>query len=194
MIICNKYKFICLNPPKTGSGFRERLLCTLNPHLEAKPFWDLDSVGRHWHLDFIKKVERLLTHPIESYFIFTYVRNPWQRAASWLYMRKYQQKKSNLNISMEDILKEYPSQQKYIEIKSLKTHYVGDCADQTDSIVELFSKMNLYINVPNNLKLKNTFDENKRKVYRKYFDKDSINKIAEIEKYVIDLMGYSFDL
>lgn len=194
MIICNKHKFICLNPPKTGTGFREKLLCASNVHLEAKAFYDLDGLGRHWNLDFIKKIEGLLIHPIESYFIFSYVRNPWQRAASWFHMRKYGQKNRNPNLSMKNMLKRFPSQKKYVEIDGLKVQYVGDCANQTDSIVDLFKRMNLHINVPNHLKLKNTFDKNRRELYKKYLDEESINQIAEIEKYIIDFMGYSFDL
>ena len=30
MIISHKYKFVCLNPPKTGSGFREKTLKEFN--------------------------------------------------------------------------------------------------------------------------------------------------------------------
>ena len=151
-------------------------------------------MGRHWNLDFIKKIEGLLIHPIESYFIFSYVRNPWQRAASWFHMRKYGQKNRNPNLSMKNMLKRFPSQKKYVEIDGLKVQYVGDCANQTDSIVDLFKRMNLHINVPNHLKLKNTFDKNRRELYKKYLDEESINQIAEIEKYIIDFMGYSFDL
>ena len=80
MIVSHKHKFICLNPPKTGSGFREEVL-------EGHSDWSIINTKgvdiRHRNVkrayDFLK--ERGCNK--DDYYWITFVRNPWTRAESF---------------------------------------------------------------------------------------------------------------
>lgn len=87
MIISHKHKFVCLNPPKTGTGFREK---SLEPH--ANIFQkNTDAIIRHNTIRNTFAYVRRNKVDIRGYMMITFVRNPWSRMISWYNMRVSQQ-------------------------------------------------------------------------------------------------------
>lgn len=72
MIISHDHKFICLDPPKTGTNYRQNLLWNYGDHV---------SVLQHANLIEVKNFFK--GYNLEDYFFFTFVRNPWRRYLSW---------------------------------------------------------------------------------------------------------------
>jgi len=189
MIISHKYKFICLNPPKTGSGFRENLFLNKNKHLQCD--WSLDIYGeRHPNLKYIYNEINL-----KDYFVFTFVRNPWERAASWLSMLINQQRSQRACINDEIFarIKNFGPQASYCAYNNFRINFIGDFYDQNQQLLYLSKKLNLNIkNIP--LNNKQPITQEKKFLYKSYFNKNSIDKISELEKDIIDLKKYTFDL
>ena len=94
MILSLDKKFICLNPPKTGSGFRENLFKEyadfyvqgasqlMKDMIGSKP---IDNLHKFRHLNFkdcLSFLSNCNLNPDDFYF-FTFVRNPWTRVESW---------------------------------------------------------------------------------------------------------------
>jgi hypothetical protein len=189
MIISYKYKFICLNPAKTGSGFRENLFLHYNKHLECEYFLDLHE-NRHPNLKYIyNKID------LKDYFVFTFVRNPWERAASWLSML-INQERSKVNFIDDQIyerIKIFGPQASYYTYNNFRANFIGDCCNQNQQLSYLNEKLNLKLN---NIPLinKESITEDKKSLYKSYFNKGSIDKISELEKDVINLKKYTFDL
>jgi hypothetical protein len=80
MIVSHKHKFICLNPPKTGSGFREKVLLDDSDWNVIKT---KDVNIRHRN---VEKAHELLKERglnKDDYYWITFVRNPWTRAESF---------------------------------------------------------------------------------------------------------------
>ena len=91
MIVSEKHNIIILNPPKTGTWFREKLLLEYNNKYELN-FERKEQ--RHINLmDLARCASSVLDKNLESYKILTFCRNPWERAASWLQMLKNRDQK-----------------------------------------------------------------------------------------------------
>lgn len=189
MIISHKYKFICLNPPKTGSGFRENLFFEHNKHLQCD--WSLDVYGeRHPNLKYIYNKINL-----KDYFVFTFVRNPWERAASWLSML-INQERSKVHFIDDQIyerIKSIGPQASYYTYNNFRANFIGDSYNQNQQLSYLNEKLNLKMN---NIPLinKEPITEDEKSLYKSYFNKVSIDKISELEKDIINLKKYTFDL
>lgn len=189
MIISHKYKFICLNPPKTGSGFRENLFLNENKHLQCD--WSLD-ICRERHLN-LKQIHNKIN--LKDYFVFTFVRNPWERAASWLSMLINQQSSKNnfIDDQMYKRIKLFGPQVSYCIYNDFCANFIGDFCNQNQQLSYLNEKLNLKMN---NIPLinKEPITEDKKSLYKSYFNKGSIDKISELEKDIINLKKYTFDL
>ena len=72
MIISHKHKFICIDPPKTGTNYRQNLLWNYGDHISSLQ-----------HANFIEVKNFFQDYDLEDYFVFTFVRNPWHRYLSW---------------------------------------------------------------------------------------------------------------
>ena len=68
MIISHKHKFISIDPPKTGTNYRQNLLWNYGEFIE-----DLQ------HANLIEVKNFFQDYDLEDYFVFTFVRNPWYR-------------------------------------------------------------------------------------------------------------------
>ena len=87
VIISHSKKFICFNPPKTGSGYRELLLneyADISIRLEKRNL--CEKVNRHESL--LRAIDFFEARgwDIAGYYKFTFVRNPWQRLVSYFNM------------------------------------------------------------------------------------------------------------
>ena len=78
MIVSDRYKFVCLSPAKTGTGWRERMFLDHNAELQCR------RTSRR-HDDLYEQIEQFMDHDV---IIVT--RNPWDRLRSlWLMREKH---------------------------------------------------------------------------------------------------------
>lgn len=103
MLLSLKNKYICLNPPKTGTGYRENVL---NSHYEYSMFHERENQRKSLTKQGIKldkissfsglrhnNIQRTMSWVIskniqidDNIFWFTFTRNPWDRAVSFYNM------------------------------------------------------------------------------------------------------------
>lgn len=120
MIISYKYKYICLNPPKTGSGYRESVFHNFsdiniqlhrhtkyqnlllewenNNKIGPKPDLSIVDMPEYRHYNLSEALPWLRDKGIDSrdFYWFTFTRNPWDRAVSF-YNMNINQRLYNLN-------------------------------------------------------------------------------------------------
>lgn len=141
----------------------------------------------------------VLNKNLESYKILTFCRNPWERAASWLQMlKKYRNEEYNMGAVFKRL--NAGKQEYYCSYGGLKADFIIECAEQEQKIYEIFRDFGLTLEVGHSElyeKMSNKYDDPIKKLekYKKIFENNSyIDKIGELEKYIIDLKGYTFDL
>lgn len=202
MIISLKNKFICFNPPKTGTAYREKIF---KDYCDFSILKNLEIKFRH------SSVRNLLTNTvkeleninIDEYFKFTFIRNPWERYASWFNMECVQKKINNKDRKKYffSFIKERSQlniQKNYCIYKNGLIDYIGEATTQSDEIYLLGSKLGINFN-RSELEVKYG-DEHGSKItrfshpydWREFYERDTINMVQESEKYVIALKGYSF--
>lgn len=135
-----------------------------------------------------------------SYFKFTFVRNPWERAFSWYkaVMRDEITKKElgiKRNLSFNDALVQYVGkgllepQLNWITNFSdeIDLDYIGRFENLTEDFQKICNQLDIsHITLPH--KLKGT-----GKDYRKYYNKDSMKIIMEHYSDELSMFGYTFD-
>ncbi len=141
MLISHKYKFICLNPPKTGTGFRENLFLRLNKHLEC-------TLGKNKynqrHISLTRRPWAKFTHDFDpsDYYIFTFVRNPWERAASWFNMLRGVSSSTFISNAILNKIRISP-QIDFCQNSNMKVDFVGDSACQNSELSNIFNKLDI---------------------------------------------------
>lgn len=193
MIVSHKYKYICLNPPKTGSGFRETCLynyCDISVRLiDSK----LSHKHRHLNYESVCKFFQQNGWDIQDYYTFTFVRNPWKRYASWYNMMIYQKRNTK---TFADYINTWDNQDSYFLKENKRVvDLVGDCDNQKETLESIFSKLDCKIPM-------NFFNDAvipKQKTCTKYNYKDFYAKdpalidiVAKKEKAAIERFGYTF--
>jgi hypothetical protein len=135
----------------------------------------------------------------DSYFKFTFIRNPWARAYSWYknVMRDEMHKKNHKvtgQLSLNEFLRLYAGKGKLRPqtywIKnfggSIPLDYIGRFETLIEDFQEICRVMRIpHITLPH--KLKGSSED-----YREYYDKDSIDIITQVYKEEIKMFGYSF--
>ena len=192
MIVSHKYKYVCLNPPKTGTGFREACLynyCDISKgKIAAQP------PSRHLDYDGACKFFQRNGWNIQDYYIFTFVRNPWQRYASRYNMMVYKEQNTK---TFADYIKVWDSQDIYfLKDKKQVVDLVDDCNNQRKALENIFTKLDC--KVPVNffydaiIPVQKTFTKYN---YKDFYTNDSflVDFVAEKEKAVIERFGYTFD-
>lgn len=206
MIISHKYKFICLNPPKTGTGYRERLIAKGNSDINL---WTEKGISPVRHFNVYATLEYLkinnLKDQCKDYFWFSFARNPWERMESWFNMSLKKSTKEKVeNIKPEQFTKnihQYLREGKKDAMNGpLERHLIKD-GKPLDFIgrFENFAEDLNFISKKLNFKLRQepkTQRQNNipswHSIIRDLWTEDSINFVREKEKFVIDLMGYEF--
>lgn len=193
MILSHKYKFVCLNPPKTGTGFRENLL---------KDYADVSMLTheflepRHWNStkasDYIKSINR----DPNDYYWFTFVRNPWERMISWVNMLKnhYLNGGNKLSFDSESIIVSRLNSKPfndYIYRDGKLLDFIGSVENLTEDLRFVLDKLNVSIDIPS--KTNEPHKKNFKKDIRKELSSEIIKMIADVEKEVIELKNYKFE-
>jgi len=193
MIVSHTYKYVCLNPPKTGSGMRER--CLRNYSDKSIILSNIKQSDRHLKYTDVCKFFQKNNWDIEDYYTFTFVRNPWHRLESWYNMLVTQKKILFSRDSFEDFVREKLKvniQYDYIYGDNKKVDYIGSLESIDTDFLHIFNKLKLNISTSNP-----PTRQNNRKYYKKLkslWTKDLIDLVAQEEKYLIDKYNYKINI
>lgn len=213
MLFSTQKKFVKIDIPKTASrSYRESLWDT--GYLE--PFGGSDSGNnRKWqhatfselcdHEDFDKAID-------QNYYIHTIVRNPWDRYVSFVnfYLSKpdiqyFRFNQVFKNPTREEFHRNYKAETLFKKIKNnpvwrTQIEYITN--DKGDIVVENIGKFedikNEFSNFCSAVKINEKIDfkhSNKSNPYitaEDIFNQECIDYIAEKEKPIIDMMGYTY--
>ena len=191
MILSHKYKFVCLNPPKTGSGFRENLLkdyadVSINTHRTLKL--------RHWNSTQASNYIKNLNKDPNDYYWFTFVRNPWERIISWVNMQQnhcLKREQPKIRDYNDMIIKLFNRNQfkKYIYRDGKLLDFIGSIENITEDLSFVLNKLNINIAIGTR---KDKYIKNFKDEIRRELTPELIKKIADLEKEVIEMKKYTF--
>lgn len=208
MIISLDKKFVCLNPPKTGTGYREGLLLPYTDlsyvHISDKMQNLLDdlniTVERFRHLNYSQSSQfiRSLGLDDNEFYFFTFVRNPWHRMVSHFNMSV--QQNPNLVLTKECckawMLRYFTQENPHISYTQEDfCRHDGREVDLISSLNEIKRAMDFL-----NQKLKLNVDcinhtpqhsSLHHKIYE-FLDNEIIDLIATKEHYIISKMQFTY--
>lgn len=207
MIISHSKKFICLNPPKTGSGYRELLFdnyADISIRLEKRNL--CEKVNRHALLNEAILLFEEKGWNINEYYKFCFVRNPWERFMSYFNMTV--QHFSNLQLSkkdFEDFIKIITSpdpniikrgyflkakqDEFFLKEDEMFLNYVGSIENHKDDIKKISEEIGLEL--PNIDRI-----EEKTKKYQdkisKFWTEETVEIVKNFDIKTIELKNYEF--
>lgn len=195
MIISHKHKFIYIAIPKTGTTTIHNAFSNLDDDtlfIERLNKNQKDKVNQfiYKHIeatDLEKQIENF-----DKYFKFTFVRNPYARAVSWVYYY-FRNNKINLHEhSFKELIFKCPDwiwtcQRKFIfEDNKNLMNFVG----KIENLQEDFNVVCDKIKIPQQqLPHKN---KSKHKSYTEYYDDETRQIVAEKYAKDIEYFGYKF--
>jgi hypothetical protein len=201
MIISHTCKFICLNPPKTGSGWRERVFLPYSDFsvVTVKKSGLPEPEGNYRHCNYSLSKEFLMKDDwdILEYFVFTFVRNPWERAVSWANMN-FVQGNSEINglllrNAVAQTLSPQYKQTSYYTKPLKQGHqttrtvdYIGSLENHETDLREVSALLGLKLDLePPTFRRKSYHKE-----ISKFWDSELSGRIEEGEAETIAMMGY----
>lgn len=204
MIISHSKKFICLNPPKTGSGMREKIFEEYSD-FDVNKIRNLEILGqkenyRHSNFSSAKRKLEKSNLNISDYFVFTFVRNPWERVVSLANMI-FNNYNHDLNEIDERLLTEAAKRCLHSKLSNYyntlteegnspkRVDYIGSLETHEADIknIEIILNLNLKATV-------STFrDPPFHKKISNFWTKDLKELIEKEEAETINLKGYTFN-
>ena len=192
MIVSHTYKYVCLNPPKTGAGMRER--CLRNYSDKSIILSNIKQSERHLKYTDVCKFFQKNNWDIEDYYTFTFVRNPWHRLESWYNMFVIQGKYKvckDLFSNFVKLMLESNLQYDYVYSYNRKVDYIGTLESIETDLLHIFNKLKL------NTKLNNhrIYDKSYYKHYaevKSLWTQELIDMVAEKEKWLIGEFNYNY--
>ena len=198
MLLSIDKKFICLNPPKTGSGYRE---IHLNDFAIVSNRDNRDLKCRHWN---VKDVESYLAknniNP-DVFTWFTFVRNPWDRIVSWYNMIVNHTLRDNKHITRDDLLTEesftkfirstilHNQLDDYMIRQGQEIDFVGSLENINTDLSAIIKRLNLDIDA---LKTHKPFLESYHDDINALWTPETIDSVAKVEANVINKFNYKF--
>ena len=199
MILSHKYKFVCLNPPKTGSGFREDLLANF-ADVSLITHGDINSGNvlgvRHLTSTQASNYIKSINKDPNDYYWFTFVRNPWERVVSWINMIRNHSLRDECPYltkdekSIIDSIIEHNKFKEYIYRDGKLLDFIGSIENMTEDLIFVLNK--LKINIPI-VPRKDKYLKNFKNEIRRGFTPELVKKIADSEKEVIEMKNYKFE-
>lgn len=190
MIISHKHKFISLDPPKTGTNYRQNLLTDYGDYIQGLQHANLAEVQNYFH-----------QYDLSNYFTFTFVRNPWKRYLSWFHFlhrnsrghqldpQKFHDfifhlsktpQESNLRITL-------PQSYWFEHQNEINVDFIGRLENIKEDMNYVLDKLKINIQLKNKPENKSTYKLN----YDDAYNQKLIDLVAQKEKSVIDLKGYN---
>jgi hypothetical protein len=200
MIISNKHKFICLNAPKTGSGFREKHLNKhADIHNEISQYADI----RHYNVNEANTFILQNGFNPDDYFWFTFTRNPWRLIESY-----YNMNGNNYCINNGRSLDDYintiyfkrfvinrldkpMSVNNYITRNDKPLDFIGSLENIDEDLKYISEKFNLNLVIN---KHQDVYKYNFKQIIkeRKLWTEELVDAVADYYNYIIELKQYKF--
>lgn len=215
MIISLDKKFVCINPPKTGTGYRESIFKTVSDYsvngisekmLKLLPDIKHDPI-KHRHA----KIDDAVTFLYESgldhndFYFFTFVRNPWHRIESWYNMLINQQVQRNYD-SKNIIIEQYINAKEFAKYVRKKQHVIDGYIHGKKRNIDFYGKLETIdtdlqkLAGVLDLKIQPSTGNRCQKNMISYHDNIKqlwndvlIQLVAEDNKYIIDIFNYKPD-
>ena len=199
MIISNRHKFICLNAPKTGSGFREK---HLNKHADIHNDKLQYAEVRHYNVNEANTFMLQNGLNPDDYFWFTFTRNPWRLIESW-----YNMNGNNYCINNGRSLDDYINQNcfkrfvinrlnirggnNYITRNNKPLDFIGSLENISEDLKYISEKFNLNLDIN---KHKDVCKYNLKQIIkeRKLWTEELVDTVADHYNYIIELKQYKF--
>ena len=216
MLISHKHKFITIDIPKTATrSLRETLLPQNVIDIVGDPNLNADFYQHGTAMQCSESLQELNKN-FADYFSFVIVRNPWDRYYSFFkYFKEYAEKYKNKNESIEWNTLEITQGKLCEELFANKTDEIvlrniiinNECqsdyyADEKNEImvshIAKFENLNKEFELlcnQVNVNYSPLFHGNKSIIKSSYYNiytKETINLVAEKEKNVIQLKGYTY--
>jgi len=193
MILSYKNKFVLLNPPKTGSGFRETVF---KDHCDISVI--THDISRHLNAkQACRYVQVRRKDPLDYYFC-CFVRNPWKRFASWWNMNvnhllrdgqiKTPEECLTKDMFFEFIKKIKMPQSAWFNLNGEMIDFVGSLENMEGDLYFLSKKLKLDLNLHENVKEYKDFHPQISELWTQ----EAIDHVAEKDKEVILLKNYDF--
>lgn len=216
-MISDRLKCIFVHIPKNGGASIERLLWKEDEFTEenlwmgfVKPYYNAYQTGGLQHI-FAQNIRRAVGEKrFDSYFKFTMVRNPWDKAISqFIYLQKRKDLRDFLGLQRHDGFKKYlekiqvhthvhwEPQYRFIldkngdQIVDKVTRFENYKQSADEIISEIEKRNNTKIDLPKALPHLN---KSKRQSYTHYYDQESIEMVQEIYEEDIKRFKYEFDV
>ena len=193
MIVSHTYKYVCLNPPKTGSGMRER--CLRNYSDKSIILSNIKQSDRHLKYADVCKFFQKNNWDIEDYYTFTFVRNPWRRLESWYNMfviqGKFKVNRDSFNNFVKLNLKSN-LQYDYVYSNNSKVDYIGTLESIETDLLHIFNYLNININLHGWLALSRKCNYKYYTQVKSLWTQDLIDMVTEKEKWVVDKFNYNY--
>lgn len=182
MILSHKYKFISLDPQKTGTNYRTILLDKYGERHPTNQHTNLSGVRDYFDIN------------LQDYFKFTFVRNPWERYLSWFRWEKSHRNPDLLLTpeSFETWIKSYIHKTNdlsywYLEHDEMAVDFIGTLENMSEDLKYILSEVGLKLKLPNK-KMNSSGD---RLNINDFYNQETIDLVANKEANVIHLKGYS---
>ena len=191
MILSHKYKFVCLNPQKTGTGFRET---TLTNYTDVGIDSHLSLELRHWKPSEASNYLESVNKDPNDYYWFTFVRNPWERMISWMNMHQnfLLQNGESLKYDTKKFMKNCLQRHNftnYIYRDGKLLDFIGSLENISDDFNYVLNKLDIHVNLGTR---QDAYKKNFKNEIRRTLSQEDIKAIAEIEKEVIEMKKYTF--
>lgn len=200
MPISHKHKIIFIHIPKTGGTSIENTMGIGNKKniFDKNVLFGRDKNYEAQHL-FSSEIKKIVGKPIyNSYFKFSFVRNPFSRLVSDYSWSKYRNmnfeefinKKvipSKNRILYKDPYRHFKSQHKFIIDNSGKitVNFIGKFENLTNDFKKLCKIFNLKLDLPHT-------NKSNHKNYKQYYNRRTKNIVESIYKKDLELFNYNF--
>ena len=195
MILSEKHNFIYIAIPKTGTTTIHNAFSKLDDEtlfMEKANKSNKNRVNKSLYKHITPKNLKTQIENFDEYFKFTFVRNPYDRAVSWVYYY-YRNRKINLDEhSFKELIFKFPDwiwtcQHEFLfEDNKNSMNFVG----KVENFQEDFNTICDKIGIPHQqLPHKN---KSKHKHYTEYYDEETKSIVAEKYAKDIEYFGYTF--
>jgi len=209
MSICYKHKFIFIHLQKTGGSSIHTLLKQLKlvkngkNYLMGKISSDVFAKAfpytNYWHHLKASDVTKIVSAEVwNTFFKFTFVRNPWDRALSiFCYAKQSTNNPSSVHYGksypdkFEDWLRQFPGQDQYGFIADVNGKLLADFVGRFETLEQDFKRVCKITGLPN-INLPH-MRKSAHKHYSQYYTEETKQMVAQRSKKDIEFFGYTFE-